>query len=69
MGWSFRKSLKLLPGVRLNLSKGGPSLSVGRSGAAANLGRRGVRVTLGLPGTGLRWSGRVGGGRRRRRGR
>jgi len=37
MGWSIRKSLSLLPGVRLNLSKTGPRISVGVPGARASV--------------------------------
>jgi hypothetical protein len=37
MGWSFRKSLQLLPGIRINLSKSGPRLSVGVPGARASI--------------------------------
>lgn len=37
MGWSFRKSFPLLPGVRLNLSKSGPRVSLGVPGARASI--------------------------------
>jgi hypothetical protein len=37
MGWSFRKSLRILPGVRINLSKRGPRLSVGVPAARASI--------------------------------
>jgi hypothetical protein len=33
MGWSFRKSLRVLPGLHITLSKGGPRLSVGVPGS------------------------------------
>lgn len=56
MGFRFRKSIKLMPGVRLNISKGGFSTSIGRPGATVNIGKRGVRGTVGLPGTGLSYS-------------
>jgi hypothetical protein len=49
----FHRSLKLVPGLRLNFSKRGGSLSLGGPGATVNVGSRGVRGTLGLPGTGL----------------
>jgi hypothetical protein len=42
--------------VRLNLSKGTPSLSVGPRGFTTNIGRRGVRNTVGLPGSGLSYT-------------
>ena len=41
MGWSFRKSLRLLPGIRINLSKSGPRLSVGVPGARASIDMQG----------------------------
>lgn len=57
MGLRFRKSIRLLPGVRLNLSKSGPSsISVGGKGLTYNLGKKGARGTAGLPGTGLSYS-------------
>jgi hypothetical protein len=56
MGFRFRKSIKLLPGVRVNISKGGASLSVGGRGATANISKRGVRTTVGIPGTGFSYT-------------
>jgi hypothetical protein len=53
MGLRFRKSFKIAPGIRLNLSKSGVSASVGRKGAIINVSGRGVRGTVGIPGTGL----------------
>jgi hypothetical protein len=41
MGWSYRKSLRLLPGIRINLSKSGPRLSVGVPGARASINMQG----------------------------
>lgn len=56
MGWRFRRSVKLFPGVRLNFSKSGISTSLGRPGASINLGPKGTRYTAGLPGTGISYS-------------
>lgn len=57
MGLKFRKSVKIAPGVRLNLTKNGvSSLSVGKNGARVNIGKKGVRTTAGLPGTGISYS-------------
>lgn len=54
MGWRFRKSFKILPGVRVNLSKKGiSSVSVGPTGAKVNVGRQGTSLTTSIPGTGL----------------
>jgi hypothetical protein len=53
MGWRFQRRKRLLPGVTLNLSRRGPSLSAGPRGARATAGRRGLTATLSLLGTGL----------------
>jgi hypothetical protein len=49
----FFRRVQIAPGVRLNLSKSGPSLSLGVRGAHVTMGRRGVTRTVGLPGTGV----------------
>lgn len=41
MGWFFRKSFRLLPGVRINISKSGPRVSVGVPGARASIDMEG----------------------------
>jgi hypothetical protein len=41
MSWSIRKSFRLLPGIRINVSKGGPRLSVGIRGARTSFGMDG----------------------------
>lgn len=56
MGFRFRKSIKIAPGLRLNISKRGASLSIGRRGVTTNISKRGVRQTLGIPGTGISYS-------------
>jgi uncharacterized protein DUF4236 len=53
MGFRFRKRLKLFPGLWINLSKKGGSLSVGGHGATVNISKRGVTGTAGLPGSGI----------------
>jgi Protein of unknown function (DUF4236)/Bacterial SH3 domain len=54
MGWRFRRSFRIAPGIRLNMGKSGfTSLSIGGRGATLNLGKRGVTSTVSLPGTGL----------------
>lgn len=60
MGFRFRKSVKLLPGLKVNVSKSGASLTIGKAGACVNVGAKGTRATVGLPGTGLSYSTRVG---------
>ncbi len=41
MGWFLRKSFRVLPGIRLNLSKSGPRISVGVPGARASIDMQG----------------------------
>jgi hypothetical protein len=53
MGFRFRRRVRILPGVRLNLSRSGISTSIGTRGLWATYGKRGRRLTVGLPGTGL----------------
>jgi hypothetical protein len=60
----FRKTLNVLPGVRLNISRHGLSTSVGPRGAHLTFSRYGVRQSVGLPGTGLSETGFIGGGNR-----
>lgn len=51
--WRFRRSIRLLPGVKLNIAKTGPSLSIGRHGYTVNVRGRRIKQTVSLPGTGL----------------
>lgn len=53
MGFRFRKSVKLMPGVRINLSARGASWTFGSRGASINVGSKGVYSNFGIPGTGL----------------
>jgi hypothetical protein len=52
----FRRTIKIAPGLRLNLSKSGVSGSVGRRGGWFTIGPRGSRATVGLPGTGVSYT-------------
>ncbi|TCB41725.1 DUF4236 domain-containing protein [Acinetobacter terrestris] len=57
MGFRFRKSIKLLPGLKINLThKGISSASIGKPGASLNIGKKGTRTSVGIPGTGLSYS-------------
>jgi len=56
MGFRFRRSLKIIPGLQLNLGKRGASVSVGQRGARVTLGRDNVRTTGGIPGTGVSYT-------------
>lgn len=53
MSWRFRQSFKILPGLRLNLSKSGLSASIGGAPFTLNLGSRGAYATASIPGTGI----------------
>lgn len=63
MGWAFRRRVKVIPGVYLNISKGGLSVNAGVKGASLTFRSDGVYRNLGLPGTGLYSREKVGGGR------
>jgi hypothetical protein len=49
----FHRSFKVMPGVRVNLAKTGPSLSLGVPGSMLNIRADGMRATVGIPGSGL----------------
>ena len=53
MGWRYRKRIKILPGVHVNISKSGISTNVGIKGASVTFGPKGTYVNTGIPGTGL----------------
>jgi hypothetical protein len=53
MGWSFRRRIKVIPGVYLNVSKRGVSTSVGVRGASLTFQKNGVYSNVSIPGTGL----------------
>jgi hypothetical protein len=53
MSLRFRRRVTLAPGLRLNLSKSGVSLSAGPRGTSVTVGRQGIYRNLGVPGTGL----------------
>lgn len=55
MSLRFRRTVKIAPGVRLNLSKSGLGVSVGVRGGRVGVGPRGVYSSVGLPGTGLHY--------------
>lgn len=53
MGFRFRRTFTILPGVHINMSKSGESVSLGKKGAMVNLGHGQETVSLGIPGTGI----------------
>jgi hypothetical protein len=56
MGFRFRRSLRLLPGVGLNIGKPGTSTSIGVRGAHITVGHGRVRESIGIPGSDLSYS-------------
>ena len=67
MAFRARKSFKIAPGIRLTASKSGLSASVGPRGLTHSVGPGGRRTNVSLPGTGLGYSHKHGGGRPRGR--
>ena len=57
MAFRFRRSIKILPGIRINIGKRSISTSIGERGAQVTLrpGRT-ARTTVGLPGTGISYT-------------
>ena len=53
MALRFRRTMKIAPGVRLNLTKTGVSARVGPRGAGVTVGTSGTTVSAGIPGSGL----------------
>ena len=49
----FRRRVKIMKGLSLNLSNSGLSLTAGVKGASINFGKRGTFLNTGIPGTGL----------------
>lgn len=57
MGWRFRKSFKIAPGVKLNLNKNSHSFTFGGKGAHYTINSKGKRTkTVGIPGTGISYT-------------
>lgn len=59
MGFRFRRSIKIAPGIRLNVGKKGLSVSAGVRGASFTVGSRGTYSNVGIPGTGLSYRQRL----------
>lgn len=54
MGLRYRKSIKLLPGIRLNFgTRGFSNLSLRIKCIRLNIGRRGISGNIFIPGTGF----------------
>lgn len=54
MGFRFRRSVKIAPGVKLNIGKKSVGISVGTRGARVSANSQGHRTaSAGIPGTGV----------------
>lgn len=53
MPFRFRRTFKILPGVKINVSKSGMSVTVGPKGYHLTFGKQGIRQTIDFPGEGL----------------
>jgi hypothetical protein len=53
MSHRFRRSIRLAPGIRINLGLHGAGLSVGPRGLHVGVNRRGMYTSAGIPGTRL----------------
>ena len=64
MGWRFRKSFKIAPGVKLNLNKKSTSVTFGGKGFHYTVNSNGKKTkTAGIPGSGLYYTETTGGGK------
>ena len=59
MGWRFRQTFTIIPGLRLNLSPMGLSASIGSAALNLNVGPHGAQLTASIPGTGLSYRHRL----------
>ena len=67
MPFRFRRSIRIAPGVRLNIGKRGLSTLVGGRDAHLSVGHGTTRATVSAPGTGVSYTTSIGRRRRRRR--
>lgn len=61
MGFRFRKTVKIAPGVKINFGKKSVGMSVGNKYAGVSVNSRtGARARVSAPGTGLSYSTKIG---------
>ncbi len=58
----FRKKVKIMKGLSINLSGSGASLSIGGRGASVTVGKKGTYLNTSIPGTGIYNRQKIGGG-------
>jgi hypothetical protein len=56
----FYRRVSIFPGLSVNVSKSGPSLTLGMRGAHVTFGNKGIRRTVGIPGTGIYYTSHTG---------
>ena len=67
MGFRFRKSIKIAPGVKLNLGKKSTGISVGNKFGGVSINTKtGVTTRVSAPGTGMSYTSRIGGKHKRK---
>ena len=68
MGWRYRKSIKIAPGVKLNFGKKSMGVSIGgKHGGVSINSKTGVTARTSIPGTGLSYTQKIGGKKNRSR--
>ena len=68
MGWRYRKSIKIAPGIKLNFGKKSMGVSIGgKHGGISINSKRGVTARTSIPGTGLSYTQKLGGKKNRSR--
>ena len=61
MGFNFRKSVKVAPGIKINLGKKSAGVSIGgKYGGVSMNTKTGTRLRVSAPGTGLSYSTKLG---------
>ncbi len=63
MSFRFRKRIKIIPGIYLNVSKSGVSTTLGPRGATVSISNRGSYLNLGIPGSGISYRHKIGQGK------
>ena len=67
MGLRFRKSFKIAPGVRFNVGKKSHGISIGgRGGGISFNSKSGTHARVSIPGTGISYTTKVGGKKRKK---
>jgi hypothetical protein len=60
MGFRFRKSFKIIPGIRMNVGKKGiSSLTIGPRGSKININRQGINASTSIPGSGVSYNEKI----------